>query len=846
MRTKHLLTKTLLAIAGLCVGSTSAWAGTTVYDLKTLAGSGYTTASWSTSYVSTTDGEDAVKCYYMSVSDGETVNDFDNRIAVSGNSTSGNPYMRSGYGYFFNTKNRTRYVAIPGLKNGDVVNIVFTKTDIVTVTTVNDFVHSGGTISAGNAISSNTNYTVSTASDSYDLFIKCVIPNEGNAGANNWYIQSVTITSTSETITKPGIAVTGANNGNRTIAITSSKTDADNNTVTYYTKDGSTPSNSSTLYDGAFTVTSSDIVEGKVTIKAITYKDGDLSVASNVSTLELTDVGTTIKLATPTVTLTGMVLENGVYYPQYTFNSVSTGTYGSPSITLTATLGGGNISSPYTANTAGTISVVASAEGYTSSDAAEQVVAGTAYFISKSYDFTDKALRGTYEVSAATSKINNATVYVYGPIATDAITGLTLTASKWGFLASSNSAEAASRSLCARWGAGTLTYDAFASGDILAGTYHGGTSYAMSTTSSIDLAQYAELIALNVYTPIPATAVALASGDAKHLTFKNATSGSSTWENWLIALYGNGTKAAQVRADWWDDIAATNAGFTYGYTYSSDGGTTADNTNVWATFQTDMADADIDFTLSYTGGTFYVIGTMTKGTDVYYVNFSKSGLSGTVYYDLFGNNATLSNITTAATSVVTAPAHPTNVAVTMGSNGYTTYANNVYPLDLTSAPAYKAAVAGSKVNFTLFGQAVPANTGMLVKGTADGTVNLPIADASTAVAGNDFLVNASGATFEAAANTTYYAMIKNSDPLTFGTFAPGTLAFPANKAYLTVVTGGAPSLIAIFDGGQTTGIDAVKGSEFTVDGKYYNLAGQRVAQPTKGLYIVNGKKVVVK
>ena len=30
------------------------------------------------------------------------------------------------------------------------------------------------------------------------------------------------------------------------------------------------------------------------------------------------------------------------------------------------------------------------------------------------------------------------------------------------------------------------------------------------------------------------------------------------------------------------------------------------------------------------------------------------------------------------------------------------------------------------------------------------------------------------------------------------------------------------------------------------DGIYYNLAGQRVAQPTKGLYIVNGKKVVIK
>ncbi len=32
----------------------------------------------------------------------------------------------------------------------------------------------------------------------------------------------------------------------------------------------------------------------------------------------------------------------------------------------------------------------------------------------------------------------------------------------------------------------------------------------------------------------------------------------------------------------------------------------------------------------------------------------------------------------------------------------------------------------------------------------------------------------------------------------------------------------------------------------TTDGVFYNIAGQRVAQPTKGLYIVNGKKVVIK
>ena len=43
----------------------------------------------------------------------------------------------------------------------------------------------------------------------------------------------------------------------------------------------------------------------------------------------------------------------------------------------------------------------------------------------------------------------------------------------------------------------------------------------------------------------------------------------------------------------------------------------------------------------------------------------------------------------------------------------------------------------------------------------------------------------------------------------------------------------------------TTSINTVQGSGFRVNG-YYNLNGQRVAKPTKGLFIVNGKKVVIK
>ena len=49
----------------------------------------------------------------------------------------------------------------------------------------------------------------------------------------------------------------------------------------------------------------------------------------------------------------------------------------------------------------------------------------------------------------------------------------------------------------------------------------------------------------------------------------------------------------------------------------------------------------------------------------------------------------------------------------------------------------------------------------------------------------------------------------------------------------------------IFEDGEITGIKSIEREAKNVEG-YYDLLGRRVAQPTKGLYIVNGKKVVVK
>ena len=66
------------------------------------------------------------------------------------------------------------------------------------------------------------------------------------------------------------------------------------------------------------------------------------------------------------------------------------------------------------------------------------------------------------------------------------------------------------------------------------------------------------------------------------------------------------------------------------------------------------------------------------------------------------------------------------------------------------------------------------------------------------------------------------------------------------RAYFTT-TSNAPLLSFVIDG-ETTGISekVIVNSEKLATAPVYNLAGQRVAQPTKGLYIVNGRKVVLK
>ena len=55
----------------------------------------------------------------------------------------------------------------------------------------------------------------------------------------------------------------------------------------------------------------------------------------------------------------------------------------------------------------------------------------------------------------------------------------------------------------------------------------------------------------------------------------------------------------------------------------------------------------------------------------------------------------------------------------------------------------------------------------------------------------------------------------------------------------------APLLFFSFDS-ETTGVNDVRSKLADVRGDFFDLQGRKVANPTKGLYIVNGKKAIVK
>ncbi len=186
-------------------------------------------------------------------------------------------------------------------------------------------------------------------------------------------------------------------------------------------------------------------------------------------------------------------------------------------------------------------------------------------------------------------------------------------------------------------------------------------------------------------------------------------------------------------------------------------------------------------------------------------------------------------------------------SITVTDAGFATYVG-AYDLDFSASTikAYSVKVTGKGVATMTQVDNVPAGTPVLLYAEGGATETIPMTAGAAAVANNDLVAGTGVAVATVDGENTNMILNNGSKGAGFYFAAGQTVA--ANRAYLHFATSLAPEAGArmILSFGETTGIESVKSAESNAQNGVYNIAGQRVAQPSKGLYIVNGKKVVIK
>ena len=232
-------------------------------------------------------------------------------------------------------------------------------------------------------------------------------------------------------------------------------------------------------------------------------------------------------------------------------------------------------------------------------------------------------------------------------------------------------------------------------------------------------------------------------------------------------------------------------------------------------------------------------------------------------YKSFKNYVT-SSLTTDGYKKVQLYQKVTDLAISTLTNGYATFVTDVPYAMPKGTCGYAVTVAPhvgviTKTEAYTEGQPVPAQTALLIGG-ASGTNYYPAVlkeDVTATYSGENYMEGArtaDGYTSSQRDVAVYYyklALNSASKPGFYYGAADGA-AFQLTKpttAYLAVPKNITPVNGYLIDfEGETTGIDSIGQTDGNANGAIYNLNGIRMAQPLrnlpKGVYIVNGKKVI--
>lgn len=145
------------------------------------------------------------------------------------------------------------------------------------------------------------------------------------------------------------------------------------------------------------------------------------------------------------------------------------------------------------------------------------------------------------------------------------------------------------------------------------------------------------------------------------------------------------------------------------------------------------------------------------------------------------------------------------------------------------------------------GAALPKNTGVILS-TDEAKDYIPVARTTEEIAniteGTNKLVATTGEAIDA--STTAYVLAKDGSNAVFKRLDTNKRAVAQYKAYLNM-TGSSLSAIKLLFGNTTTAINSAKNDVLNnKPATMYDLNGRKVGKLQQGIYIVNGKKIIVK
>ena len=157
---------------------------------------------------------------------------------------------------------------------------------------------------------------------------------------------------------------------------------------------------------------------------------------------------------------------------------------------------------------------------------------------------------------------------------------------------------------------------------------------------------------------------------------------------------------------------------------------------------------------------------------------------------------------------------------------------------------YVGEITDKSAKMTQITGVIPANTGVILKG-AEGTYTLTVGGDASVLEDNKLKGTVASSYIR---DESYVLSMQNNEVGFYKALMnqEGSTAFLNNgfKAYLPAGDNNARSLVFNFGEDTETAIDSVEGEDENAKAVVYDLAGRRVQNAQKGVFIVNGKVVI--